>query len=49
MLLKAIASSPVDYTQMLTHHFKFSELEQAYDVFKHAAENGAMKVVLTAE
>lgn len=49
MLLKAIASSPVDYTQMLTHHFKFSELEKAYDVFKHAAETGAMKVVLTAE
>lgn len=49
MLLKAISTSSVDYTQMLTHHFKFSELEQAYDVFKHAAENGAMKVVLTAD
>ena len=30
---------------MMTHHFKFSELEKAYDVFKHAAENQAMKVV----
>lgn len=49
MLLKAISTSSVDYTQMLTHHFKFSELEEAYDVFKHAAENGAMKVVLTAD
>ena len=29
--------------------FKFSELEKAYDVFKHAAENQAMKVVLEAD
>ena len=49
MLMKAISTSSVDYTKMLTHHFKFSELEQAYDVFKHAAENQAMKVVLTAD
>lgn len=49
MLMKAISTSSVDYTKMLTHHFKFSELEQAYDVFKHAAENGAMKVVLSAD
>lgn len=49
MLMKAIATSNVDYTKMLTHHFKFSELEQAYEVFKHAAENNAMKVVITAD
>ena len=49
MLLKAISTSPVDFTAMLTHRFKLSELEEAYDVFKHAAENGAMKVVLVNE
>lgn len=49
MLLKAIANSSVDYSQMLTHRFKFSEIEQAYDVFKHASETGAMKVVLLAD
>lgn len=49
MLLKAISTSSVDLTKMLTHHFKLSELEQAYEVFKHAAENGAMKVVLVNE
>lgn len=49
MLMKAISSSNVDYTKMLTHHFKFSELEKAYDVFKHAAENQAMKVVIDFE
>ena len=49
MLMKAVATGSVDYTKMLTHHFKFSELVEAYDVFKHAAENGAMKVVLVAD
>ncbi|MCF7520794.1 zinc-dependent alcohol dehydrogenase family protein [Neisseria sp. ZJ106] len=49
MLMRAIATSSVDYTKMMTHHFKFSELEQAYDVFKHAAEHNAMKVVLAFE
>ena len=49
MLLKAISTSSADLTKMLTHHFKLSELEQAYDVFKHASENGAMKVVLLNE
>ena len=49
MLMKAISTSSVDYTKMLTHHFKFSELEQAYDVFKHASEHNAMKVVLTMD
>lgn len=49
MLMKAISTSSVDYTKMLTHHFKFSELEQAYEVFKHASDNQAMKVVLSVE
>ncbi len=49
MLLKAISTSSVDFTKMLTHHFKLSELDEAYDVFKHASENGAMKVVLVNE
>lgn len=49
MLLKAISTSSVDYTKMLTHRFKLSELEEAYEVFKHASENGAMKVVLVNE
>ncbi|KLT72363.1 alcohol dehydrogenase [Neisseria arctica] len=49
MLLKAISTSSVDLTKMLTHRFKLSELDKAYEVFKHAAENGAMKVVLVNE
>ncbi|MCP1660597.1 zinc-dependent alcohol dehydrogenase family protein [Neisseria perflava] len=49
MLMKAIATSSIDFNRMITHRFKFDELEKAYDVFKHAAENQAMKVVLSAE
>lgn len=49
MLMKAISTSSVDYTKMITHRFKLSELEKAYDTFKHAAENNVMKVVLEAD
>ncbi|QEY23090.1 zinc-dependent alcohol dehydrogenase family protein [Neisseria animalis] len=49
MLMKAIATSSIDFNRMITHRFKFSELEEAYDVFKHASENQAMKVVLSAD
>lgn len=48
MLMKAVATSSVDYTKMFTHRFKFDELEKAYDVFKHAVETQAMKVILEA-
>lgn len=49
MLMKAVSTSSVDYTKILTHHFKFDEMEKAYDVFKHASDHNAMKVVLTVE
>ncbi len=31
----------------MTHHFTLDEFEDAYDVFAHAADTGALKVVLT--
>lgn len=46
MLLKACECSKLPMDKLATHHFKFSELEKAYDVFKHASENKAMKVVI---
>lgn len=46
MLLKAVKSSRIDFGKLITHRFKLDELEKAYDVFKHAAENKAMKVLL---
>lgn len=46
MLLKACECSKLPIEKLATHHFKFSEIEQAYDVFKHAAETKAMKVII---
>lgn len=46
MLLKACECSKLPMDKLATHHFKFSEMEKAYDVFKHASENKAMKVVI---
>ncbi|MBS7070210.1 MAG: alcohol dehydrogenase [Streptococcus parasanguinis] len=36
----------MDATKLITHHFKLSEVEKAYDVFKHAGENHALKVII---
>ena len=46
MLLNVLQSGRIDATQMVTHHFKLSQIEEAYDVFKHAGENEALKVII---
>lgn len=46
-LLRAITTDKVDVSKMLTHHFTLDEIEKAYDVFKNASDNQAMKVVIT--
>lgn len=46
MLLNVLKSGKIDAKQMVTHHFKLSEVEKAYDVFKHAGENQALKVII---
>lgn len=46
MLLKSCECSKLPMHKLATHHFKFSEMEKAYDVFKHASDTKAMKVVI---
>ena len=46
MLLKSCECSKLPMDKLATHHFKFDEIEKAYDVFKHAAETKAMKVII---
>lgn len=46
MLLKSCQCSKLPMDKLATHHFKFTEFEKAYDVFKHANETKAMKVVI---
>lgn len=46
-LLGKVVDKELDPSQLVTNHFKMSEFEKAYDVFKNAGKNGAIKVVLT--
>lgn len=47
MLMKTCCSGKLPIEKLATHHFRFSEMEQAYQVFKHAADEKAMKVIIT--
>lgn len=46
MLMKTCCSGKLPMEKMATHYFQFSEIEKAYDVFKNAAEEKAMKVII---
>jgi alcohol dehydrogenase len=46
-LLKLTTSHQVDAARFVTHHFDLDQFIEAYDVFAHAADTGALKVVLT--
>ena len=46
MLLKACCAHKLQPGKLATHHFQFSQMEDAYKVFKHAAEHKAMKVII---
>jgi len=46
-LLKMVASGRIPAEKMGTHSFTFDQMDEAYDVFKNAAENSALKVIIT--
>lgn len=46
-LLKLVTSHQVEAARFVTHHFHLDQFIEAYDVFGHAADTGALKVVLT--
>jgi hypothetical protein len=46
-LLKMVASGCIPAEKMGTHSFTFAQMDEAYDVFSNAAENSALKVVIT--
>jgi alcohol dehydrogenase len=45
-LLKMVASGKIPAERMGTHTFSFDQMDEAYDVFKNAADNLALKVVI---
>jgi alcohol dehydrogenase len=46
-LLKLIQASKLDPCQLISHHFRLDEIVRAYALFARAAEEHAVKVVLT--
>jgi len=47
ILLKMVASGRLPAERMGTHSFTFDQMQEAYDVFAHAADNSALKTVIT--
>ena len=45
-LLRMAASGRVPTSELVTHTFALDQMEEAYEVFAHAADTGALKVVL---
>ncbi|MFY9931246.1 MAG: zinc-dependent alcohol dehydrogenase family protein [Streptosporangiaceae bacterium] len=46
-LMRLITTGQIDAGQFISHHFGLDDFETAYDVFAHAADTGALKVVLS--
>jgi len=46
LLLKTIQGGKLDPGQLVTHRFPFGQVLQAYEVFRHAAREQAVKIVL---
>ncbi|MBO8176224.1 MAG: zinc-dependent alcohol dehydrogenase family protein [Bacillus sp. (in: Bacteria)] len=46
MLLKTVNSGKIKPQQLITHRFPLDQIMQAYDVFRNAAKEKAMKVIL---
>jgi alcohol dehydrogenase len=49
MLLKTIQSKKLDSKKLITHRFKLSGIDNAYDTFGNAAREKALKVILSNE
>ena len=48
MLLDIVGSKKLDPKLLITHHFKFDQILEAYETFAHAADTKAMKVIISA-
>lgn len=47
MLLKTIAAKKLKAEQLITHHFSLNNIPNAYNTFSKAAEQRALKVIIT--
>ncbi len=46
-LLRLVASGQLDPSKLITHRFGFDDFDEAYEIFSHAGDSGALKVVLS--
>lgn len=46
MLLKTVRSKKIDPMLLISHHFKFEDILDAYETFGHAASTHALKVII---
>ena len=49
MLFKNVQSHKLDPNKLITHHFKLAQIVEAYNTFGNAANEKALKVILTNE
>lgn len=49
MLLKTVESGKIVPNELVTHHFHFSEILEAYKTFENASENKALKLIIDFE
>ena len=48
MLLRTLQAGRIDAKQLITHRFRLADMLQAYETFGHAADTGALKVIIQA-
>jgi alcohol dehydrogenase len=46
-LLELVRTRQIDARKFITHHFHMDSFDEAYEVFRNAAQSGALKVVLS--
>ncbi|MGB3847059.1 MAG: zinc-dependent alcohol dehydrogenase family protein [Sphingopyxis sp.] len=46
MLLRMVEAEQIDPRKLITHRFPMTDILKAYDVFEHAADTGALKVII---
>ncbi len=46
MLLDTVLANKIDPKELITHHFKFAQILDAYSTFAHAAQSKALKVII---
>ncbi|MBA3536082.1 MAG: zinc-dependent alcohol dehydrogenase family protein [Tatlockia sp.] len=49
MLLKMLSSKKIDPTLLISHHFKFENIIEAYQTFEEAAKTKAIKMIISMQ